>query len=543
MADTNQYHVFFEFPNLVEKQGRIIHRYFRVRRKSGGGECGPLTRVNDNVYSVAFRCQEDQQAVLKRSEHDVELEDGPVVLTVRASLEPRTATAPAKSPQAISASTPPPSGEEEEELYLDVDLWDLEDDPKHDQELAAMACSSLLYAEEGRSASGELSEQLAAAAFLSSQDGVKGVAVTDQDALYLPPVAPFSDSAHRVQTPPQNRASPTDELVQTPPVLGCQAAPPTDDNIQHSTLNNRLVKRETFQHQGLTEDVQQQDQVSATKRLVVLGKTGSGKSNLANTIFGEDLFKTYDYDNSGTHECKAVTKCVNERTITFIDTPGFFDTERPEGNLTSEIVRCMTECAPGPHAFLIVLKVEKYTEHEKDVIEKCFSKQALKYAVVVFTHGDQLQEGMTIKEFVSQNKDLDELVKKCGGRCHVVDNKYWKDDKEDDYRSNRYQVAELLETIDKIAEENDREYFTNDMLEDMKRQIETEEENIRQSAGCEMSEEEITKTAKTSVFKNLLTRNNGSNGFNVFDVFNQNSSGVLLGAFLSVALMVMSRRI
>ncbi|XP_047465647.1 GTPase IMAP family member 7-like [Mugil cephalus] len=293
---------------------------------------------------------------------------------------------------------------------------------------------------------------------------------------------------------------------------------------------------ESFKNQGLTEEVHQkdQDQVSATKRLVVLGKTGSGKSNLANTIFGEHLFETYYSANSGTHKCKAVTKCVNERTIAFIDTPGFFDTERPEGNLTSEIMRCFTECAPGPHAFLIVLKVEKYTEHEKDVIKKiykCFSKEALKYAVVVFTHGDQLPEGKTIKEFVSHNKNLDELVKKCGGRCHVVDNKYWKDDKEGDYRSNRYQVAELLKTIDKIAEENDREYFTNDMLGDVKRQIETEEEHIRQSAGCEMSEEEITKTAKTSVFKDLLTRYSGV------------SSGVLLGAFLSVAGMVMSRRV
>uniref|UniRef100_A0A8C2XG48 AIG1-type G domain-containing protein n=1 Tax=Cyclopterus lumpus TaxID=8103 RepID=A0A8C2XG48_CYCLU len=200
--------------------------------------------------------------------------------------------------------------------------------------------------------------------------------------------------------------------------------------------------------------------------IVLLGKTGFGKSNLANTIFGEQLFKTHQSANSVTNECQAETKSVNGRSITLIDTPGFFDTSRPEEDLKSAIVDCITECAPGPHVFLIVLKVERFTKQEQAVITKIcqyFSEEVLKYAVIVFTHGEQLPEGQTIEEFCRENKDLRDLVKKCGGRCHVVDNKYWKNNQQEEYRSNQVQVEELLKTTDKLLMENNGGHYTNEM--------------------------------------------------------------------------------
>ncbi|XP_054483214.1 uncharacterized protein LOC129116239, partial [Anoplopoma fimbria] len=246
--------------------------------------------------------------------------------------------------------------------------------------------------------------------------------------------------------------------------------------------------------------------VSNRTRIVILGKTGSGKSSLANTIFGDELFKIGHTANSETSKCGAITKSVNGRNITLIDTPGFFDTDRSEEELKPGIVRCITECAPGPHAFLIVLKVERFTEQEQAVIAKInhyFSEEVLKYSTVLFTHGDQLEEGQTIEDFVRGNELLSDLVKKCGGRCHVVDNKYWKNNQQDEYRNNQFQVKELLKTMDKITEANRGSYYTNEVLQAVEEEIKQEEELIRQSLG-NMSEIEIREKANDRVYDRLL---------------------------------------
>uniref|UniRef100_G3N8C8 AIG1-type G domain-containing protein n=1 Tax=Gasterosteus aculeatus TaxID=69293 RepID=G3N8C8_GASAC len=227
--------------------------------------------------------------------------------------------------------------------------------------------------------------------------------------------------------------------------------------------------------------------------IVMLGKTGVGKSSVSNTILGENVFQIGRTANSATSECRSETRRVDGRDVTLVDTPGLFDTGRSEEELKPEIVKCFTEFSPGPHAFIIMFKVERFTDQEQEVINKInqfFSEEAFKYATVLFTHGDQLEEEQTIEEYFHNNQRLSDLVKKCGGRCHVIDNKYW---------SNQFQVKQLMKTIDHMIEANKGSCYTNKVLQAVEKLRQEEEKQIRQSPGNKTEEELVGEVTAGSL--------------------------------------------